>query len=62
MCLGTESSQETLAYFLLDDGMVTRKRRKVLLNPDYRYIGIATAKHAVYGIITVILLAENITS
>lgn len=61
MCLGTNSAEETFAYFLLDDGLASRKRRRMLLDPTFKYIGVGTANHSFCGTITVILLAENIS-
>jgi len=33
----------------------------MLLDPNYKYIGIGTASHKTQEIITVILLADNVT-
>jgi uncharacterized protein YkwD len=52
--------EEIYSYFLIDDGLASRKRRRMLLDPTFKYIGIGTAKHINYGTITVILLAERI--
>jgi hypothetical protein len=41
---------------MLDDGLASRKRRRMLLDPVYRYIGIGHAVHSQYQYITVILL------
>jgi uncharacterized protein YkwD len=46
---------------LVDDGLITRKRRRALLNPNYEYIGIAWGMHKQYGFCTVILLADSIS-
>lgn len=61
ICLGTNSAEEALTYFLIDDGLMSRKRRRMLLDPEYRYIGVGTAPHATYGTIAVVLLAEKIS-
>ena len=58
--LGGTSSEEVLHELIVDDGLATRRRRRTLLDEKYRYIGIATAKHSIYGYATVILLAEQI--
>ena len=47
-------------YFLMDDGLATRKRRRMLLDSQYKYIGVGTAPHSLYGSITVVLLAEKV--
>lgn len=57
ICLGTNSAEETVSYFLIDDGLASRKRRRMLLDPEYKYIGVGSSNHAVYGTVTVILLA-----
>lgn len=60
ICLGINNVEEIYSYFLIDDGLASRKRRRMLLDPTFKYIGIGTAKHINYGTITVILLAERI--
>lgn len=60
ICFATNSPFETYSYFLVDDGLATRKRRRMLFDPEYRYIGTGTAAHHIYGTITVILLAEKV--
>lgn len=57
----TTSSEETAAYFLIDDGLATRKRRRMLLDERYSFIGVGTAYHRAHDIITVILLADQIS-
>ena len=47
---------------LTDDGLASRKRRNTVLNPVFRYVGIGTALHGVYGVVTVIVLAEEVIS
>lgn len=46
-----------MSYFLIDDGLMSRKRRRMLLDPIYHYIGVGQAKHSTQGSIVVILLA-----
>jgi uncharacterized protein YkwD len=45
---------------MIDDGLASRKRRRLLLDPAFKYIGVGIANHVFYRNITVILLAENI--
>jgi len=45
IALRCNSAEETSTYFLIDDGMASRKRRRMLLDPRYRFIGVGTAKH-----------------
>ena len=54
------SNEEILSYFLIDDGLNSRKRRKMLLDGKYKYIGVGIAPHKIYSMITVILLAEEV--
>jgi uncharacterized protein YkwD len=54
--LGTDGADETFSYFLIDDGLASRKRRRMLLDPVFKYIGVGSAYHAKYNKITVILL------
>ena len=61
IALKTTSSEETAAYFLIDDGLATRKRRRMLLDGRYGYIGVGTCYHRTHDIVTVILLAEDIS-
>lgn len=60
ICLQTGSPEEAVAYFLIDDGLLSRKRRRMLLDPAYKYIGVGTANHVLHGTIVVILLAEHV--
>jgi uncharacterized protein YkwD len=61
IALGTDSSDETFSYFILDDGLVSRKRRRMILDPVFKYVGIGTSYHRKYNKITVLLLAENVS-
>ena len=59
--LGSSTSFEVLMDLLVDDGLVTRKRRKALLDPNYEYVGIAWGMHRAHGFCTVIVLADNVS-
>lgn len=48
-------------YFMLDDGLATRKRRRMLLDRGYKYIGIGNSYHKLHETIVVILLAEQVS-
>jgi uncharacterized protein YkwD len=37
--------------------LVSKKRRRMLLDSAYKYIGVGAAKHSIHGNIVVILLA-----
>jgi uncharacterized protein YkwD len=43
--LKAHSGEEIATYFLMDDGLATRKRRRMLLDRAYRYIGVGTSYH-----------------
>ena len=47
---------------LIDDGLASRKRRSTLLNPEFRYVGIGSYMHEIHGVVTVIILAEDVQS
>lgn len=47
---------------MIDDGLVSRKRRKTLLDPIYNYVGIGTSFHEKYGTVSVLILAEDVIS
>jgi hypothetical protein len=55
--LRANSGEEVATYLMLDDGLATRKRRRMLLDSKFRYIGIGYAPHRQYETITVILLS-----
>ena len=57
----TQTGEEVSTYFLIDDGLATRKRRRMLLDSRYRFVGIGCANHKQYESIVVILLAEEVT-
>jgi uncharacterized protein YkwD len=59
---GGESGGEIVEWLLIDDGLASRKRRNTILNPVFKYIGIGTALHSVYGVVTVVVLAEEVVS
>lgn len=59
--LGSYNSSDILMDLLVDDGLISRKRRKALLDPNYEYVGIAWSMHKTYGFCTVIVLAENVS-
>ena len=56
LCASTPN--EVSSYFLIDDGLASRKRRRMLLDPVYKYIGVGQSVHSQYQTVTVILLAE----
>lgn len=58
MSLCAVTPNEISTYFLIDDGLASRKRRRMLLDPVYKYIGVGHAAHSQYQTVTVILLAE----
>ncbi len=51
-----------MEWLLIDDGLASRKRRHTILDPSYHYIGIGSCHHSVHDYVTVIVLAENVTS
>lgn len=59
---GAESGDEIVRWLLVDDGLTSRKRRNTLLNPIFKYVGIGTVLHSQYGVVTVIVLAEDVIS
>lgn len=59
---GAESGDEIVRWLLVDDGLTSRKRRNTILNPTFKYVGIGTALHSQYGVVTVIILAEDVIS
>lgn len=59
---GAESGDEIVRWLLIDDGLTSRKRRNTLLNPAFKYAGIGTALHSQFGVVTVIILAEDVIS
>ena len=42
---GGRTPQEILEELLIDDGLVSRKRRNTLLDPVFKYIGIGSCYH-----------------
>jgi hypothetical protein len=49
-------------WLLIDDGLASRKRRSLLLDPEFQFIGIGSCIHESQGVVTVIVLAEDVTS
>ena len=42
---GGRNAQEVLEWLLIDDGLVSRKRRNTLLDPIYKYVGVGSCFH-----------------
>jgi uncharacterized protein YkwD len=59
---GGSSGEEIVEWLLIDDGLASRKRRNTILNPAFQCIGIGTSLHSTYGVVTVLVLAENVIS
>lgn len=59
---GGEEGDEVVEWLLIDDGLASRKRRSTLLDPAFHYIGIGTSLHEAQGVVTVIVLAEDVIS
>ena len=45
IALRCQTAEEVSTYFLIDDGLASRKRRRMLLDPRYRFIGVGLAQH-----------------
>ena len=58
--LSLGSPDEIVSYFLVDDGLASRKRRKMLLNGIFNHVGIGVSNHSKYSSIVVILLCEEV--
>jgi uncharacterized protein YkwD len=56
---GPREGREVIVGLLVDDGVANRAHRKSLLDPRWRYAGIACGFHARYGTMCVIDLAAN---
>lgn len=59
---GGADGEEIVQWLLIDDGLASRKRRRTLLDPAFQYIGIGTALHEAYGVVTVVIVAEDVVS
>jgi uncharacterized protein YkwD len=55
---GAREAREVIVELLIDDGVANRGHRKSLLNPAWRYVGIACGPHAVYGTMCVMDFAS----
>jgi uncharacterized protein YkwD len=56
---GPREARSVIASLLIDDGVPNRDHRRSLLNPQWRYVGIACGKHAVYGTMCVMDFASG---
>lgn len=59
IAFGPSSGREIVAILLIDDGVEDRGHRINLLNPDFRYVGIAIEEHPEYGYVCVIDFAAD---
>jgi len=56
---GPSTAQDVISGLLIDDGVADRGHRKSLLDPAWRYVGIACGPHALYGMMCVIDFAVD---
>lgn len=42
---GGETGEEIIEWLLIDDGLISRKRRNTLLDPAFQYVGIGSYMH-----------------
>jgi len=56
---GPREAREVIINLLIDDGVADRGHRRSLLDPRWRYVGIACGFHARYGTICVMDFASN---
>ncbi|MFO8183100.1 MAG: CAP domain-containing protein, partial [Candidatus Aegiribacteria sp.] len=59
IAFGPCNGREIVAILLIDDGVADRGHRINLLNPDFRYVGIAIEEHPEYGYVCVIDFAAD---
>ena len=52
---GGETPENVIVYLTVCDGDKSRGQRNTLLNPDAKFVGVATGKHSVYGYFSVII-------
>ncbi len=57
---GPASGREVVGWLLIDDGVPSRGHRRNILNPAFRWVGVAIAPHPRYGWIAVIDFASNV--
>lgn len=56
---GPRDGREVIVNLLIDDGVADRGHRRSLLDPRWRYVGIACGFHARYGTMCVLDFASN---
>lgn len=56
---GREGGKDVIRHLLVDDGVRDRSHRKNLLDPRFRFVGVACGPHTVYGTMCVIDLGEQ---
>ncbi len=56
---GPITAREIVVSLLIDDGVQGRTHRINLLNPDFRYVGVAIRKHSVFSNVCVIEFAKG---
>lgn len=56
---GGETPENVVVYLTVCDGDKSRGQRKTLLNPDAKFVGVATGKHSVYGYFSVIITCSK---
>lgn len=59
IAFGPRNGREIVAILLIDDGVADRGHRINLLNPDFRYVGVAIEEHPEYGYVCVIDFAAD---
>ncbi|MCX8117336.1 MAG: CAP domain-containing protein [Desulfobacterota bacterium] len=56
---GCRGGQEAIVTFLIDDGVPGRTHRRILLDRDFRAVGIACGPHPVYETVCVLIFAAE---
>jgi len=56
---GARDAREVIANLMVDDGVADRGHRRSLLDPRWRYVGIACGAHSGYGTMCVLDFASN---
>jgi uncharacterized protein YkwD len=56
---GREGGKDVVRHLLVDDGVKDRGHRKSLLDPRFRFVGVACGPHTVYGTMCVIDLGDH---
>jgi uncharacterized protein YkwD len=58
IAVGAATGMDFMLQFYIDEGLASKGHRKNIINPNYKYTGIASCKSATYGKMLIVVYAS----